>query len=158
VILGGRAQHRGPAHVDVLDRILVAAARARDRRGEGIEVDDQDVDGGDAMRAHDGIVHAGAAEQGAVHGGMQRLHAAVHDLGKASERGHLGHGEAGRGERARRAAGRDQAKAQRGELAGELDDAGLVGNREQRPAGVRARHLFRKPARIRAISCAGCPD
>ena len=63
--------------------------------------------------------------------GMQRLHAAVHHLGKAGELGHVAHLQAGVGERLAGAAGRDQLDAVAGERAGELDQAGLVGHGEQ---------------------------
>ena len=49
VILGRSAQHRRSADVDVLDRFLVAAVRARDGLCEGVEIDDEEVDRGDAM-------------------------------------------------------------------------------------------------------------
>ena len=96
VVLGGGPQHRGTPDVDVLDRVLVAAVRARNGLGERIEVDDEDVDRLDALFAHDGVVGAGAAEQGAVDFRVQGLHAPVHDLREAGQRRHLGHREARR--------------------------------------------------------------
>ena len=62
---------------------------------------------------------------------VQRFHAAVHHFGKAGEVGDAGHREAGVGERARRAAGRDQLEAARREAAAEIDDPGLVRNAQQ---------------------------
>ena len=62
---------------------------------------------------------------------MQRLDAAVHHLGKAGDVGDAGDRKSGVGERARRAAGRDQLEAARGEAAAQIDDAGFVGNAQQ---------------------------
>ena len=89
VILRGGAHHRRPANVDVLDRVLVCASGLRHRRREGIEIDDDEVDGLDAVLAHDFIVNAAAAEQAAMNLRMQRLDASIHDLGKARMLGHL---------------------------------------------------------------------
>ena len=90
VILGRGAHHRRTADVDVLDRVLVRAVRLSRRSRERIEIDDQQVDRLDAVRRHDRVVDAAAAEQAAVHLRMQRLDAAVHDLGKAGVAGDLG--------------------------------------------------------------------
>ena len=66
--------------------------------------------------------------------GMQRLHAAIQHLGKAGEVGHIAHGEPRLAQRFRRAAGRDQLDALAGKAAGEVCDARLVGNGNQRAA------------------------
>ena len=50
VVLGGGADHRRPADVDVLDAVVVAGA-LRDRRLERIEVDHQEIDRPDAVRS-----------------------------------------------------------------------------------------------------------
>jgi hypothetical protein len=133
-VLRGRAHHRRPADVDVLDRVVERAAGARDGRLERIEVDDQDVDRRDAVlaqRRHVGRQLA-AREQAAVDLRVQRLDAAVEHLRKAGVFGDLGHREAGVGEQLGGAAGRQQPDAERRELARQLDDAGLVGYRDQR--------------------------
>ncbi|OWK20373.1 hypothetical protein AJ88_30040 [Mesorhizobium amorphae CCBAU 01583] len=65
---------------------------------------------------------------------MQCLDAAVHDLGKAGQLGDVAHGYAGFGDRLRGAAGGDQFDAGRGERLGEIDEAGLVENGQQRAA------------------------
>src|SRR3712207_7559564 len=46
--------------------------------------------------------------QAGVHGGMQRLYAALHHLRMARDLAHLGDGEPGLAQRARRAAGGEQ--------------------------------------------------
>ena len=132
VVLGGGADHGGAADVDVLDAGLEVGA-LRDRRLERIEVDDQEIDRPDAVCAHRrGVVLVVAdREQAAMHLGMQRLHAAVHHLGKAGELGDVEHGEAGIGQRLAGAAGRDELDAVLGERAGEIDQAGLVGDGDE---------------------------
>ena len=84
-----------------------------------------------SMRGH--VLGAVAArEQAAVDRRVQRLDAAVEHLRKAGVLGDLGDGEAGAGEQLRGAAGREQLDAERCQLARELDDAGLVGDGDQR--------------------------
>ena len=72
-----------------------------------------------------------AGENAAVKRRMQRLHAAVHHLGKAGQVGDARDGQAGLGQRASGAARRDQLEAARGETAAQIDDPGLVGNAQQ---------------------------
>ena len=72
------------------------------------------------------------AEQAAMDLRMEGLDPAVHDLGKAGGLGKVGDGDAGLVEGGAGAAGRDDLDAARPELAGEIDDAGLVENRDQR--------------------------
>jgi hypothetical protein len=138
--------------------VVVAALPARHGPGKRVEIDDQQVNRPDAEFPHHGVVDSGAAEQGAVHLRVQGLDPAIHDLGKAGDTCDLDHGEARVHERARGAAGREQFEPELSQFAGEFDDAGLVGNAEQRPPGVLLRHLLRRTGRIRAISCAGCRD
>ena len=52
VVLGRGAQHGRAADVDVLDRLGIAAIGPRDGGGERIEIDDQQIDGIDAVLAH----------------------------------------------------------------------------------------------------------
>ena len=136
VVLRGGAHHRRAADVDVLDRVLVAAAGLRDRLRERVEVDDQQVDALDAVLGHDAFVDAAPAEQAAVDLRVQRLDAAVHDLGEAGVLRDFLDGEAGLGEQFRGAARGEERDAAAREFAGQLDDAGLVGYREQRAADL----------------------
>ena len=89
VILGGGAQHGGAADVDVFDRLLAGAIRTRHGLLERIEVDHQQVDGGNAVFLHDGVVDAAAAEQSAVNTRMQGLDATVHDFRKVRQLANL---------------------------------------------------------------------
>ena len=94
VVLGRRADHRRAADVDVLDH-LVERRAARDRLAERVEVHDHQIDGDEP-----GLLHLGAvlrrrpAEEAAVHARVQRLDAAVEDLGRAGEVAHLAHRDA----------------------------------------------------------------
>jgi hypothetical protein len=60
---------------------------------------------------------------------MQRLDAAVHDLGEAGVVVDRPHGDPGLGQLARRPTGGDDLDAELDEPARELDDAALVGDR-----------------------------
>ena len=133
VVLGGGADHGGAADVDVLDAILVGRA-LRDSGLEGIEVHDEQIDLRDVVREHGGFMLGVFAdrEQAAVHLGMQRLDTAVHHFRKAGEIGYVDDLEAGIGQRLARAAGRDEFDAALGQRACEVDQAGLVGNGNQR--------------------------
>jgi hypothetical protein len=73
-------------------------------------------------------------EQAAMDGRMQRLDAAVHDLGKAGDVRNVPDGYALRRDRLRRAAGGDQLDASRMERAGQLGEPRLVGDRKQSAA------------------------
>ena len=64
---------------------------------------------------------------------MKRLDATVHDLRKASQVGDRAHRNTVLGQLLGGAAGRDDLDAQLGQAAGELDDPGLVGYRQERP-------------------------
>ena len=71
-------------------------------------------------------------QDAAVHQGVQRLDAAVHHLGKS---GHFGDADDGKSrgfECPRRTAGRHELETARGKTARELDEAGLIGNAQER--------------------------
>ena len=86
-VLGGGADHGGAADVDVLDEMAEGDAGLGGGLLEGVEVDDDHVDGLDAVRGDGGLVFAIAAdvEQAAVDLGVEGLDAAVEHLGKAGE-------------------------------------------------------------------------
>jgi len=135
VVLGGGADHRRPADIDVLHRLGLAGT-ARHRRLERVEVDDQEVDGRDAVRLHRrhmrGIVAQG--QQPAMHAGVQGLHAAVHHLGEAGHVGHVAHLQPLGAQLGRAAAGRDQLHPAGRKGVGQFAHPGLVGNGNQRAA------------------------
>ena len=72
-------------------------------------------------------------EQPGVELRVQRLDAAVHDLREAGEVGDRADRDAGLGQLARGAAGRDDLDPELDEPAREVDDPALVGDRQQRP-------------------------
>ena len=133
VVLGGRADHRRAADVDVLDRIRVGHAGAGDGALERVEVHADEVDELDVVLG--GLRHVlgvvAQREQPGVEPRVQRLDAPVHDLREAREVVDGADVEPGLAQRGRGAAGRDELDAEADEAAGEVDDAGLVGDREQ---------------------------
>src|SRR5690606_1285270 len=133
VILGGGAQHGGTADVDVLDGVGKGAAGLGDGLAERIEVDDQQIDAIDAVLFNGlqvfGAVAAG--QQAAVDLGMQRLDAAVQDLGRAGVLGHFGDVQAGLRQQLGGAAGGQEAHAALGQRLGEFDNTGFVGDRKK---------------------------
>jgi hypothetical protein len=64
---------------------------------------------------------------------MQRLHPASEDLLLAGELGDVGHLDPGLAQRRGGPAGREDLDAEAGEALAEVGDAGLVGDRDQRP-------------------------
>ncbi len=152
VVLGGGADHSGAADVDILDAVLVSRALV-DGRLERIEIDDQQVDRRNAVVLHRlrmiGIV--ADREQSTMHVGMQRLDPAVHHFRKAGQVCDIADLQPGRGDRLGGAAGRDQVDAKACQRAGELDQAGLVGNGKQ-CAGHAARSVGHEngPGEIKA--------
>src|SRR6202007_2109754 len=74
---------------------------------------------------------------------VQRLDAAVEHLGEPGVRRDLGHRDAFLFQQLRSAAGGQELHAERSKCAGELDNAGLVGDAEKRPADLRHYPLIR---------------
>ena len=112
-------------------------AAGGDRVLERIEADVEQVDAADAVLGHRlGVLGRVAhAEQAAVHHRVQRLHPPVHHLRIAGQRRDVGDRQAGRGDRRARAAGGDQLDAEVVQSARDVDEAGLVEDRDQRPFG-----------------------
>jgi hypothetical protein len=132
VVLGGGADHRRPADVDILDAVVERCALG-DRLLERIEVHHQKIDRPDAMLFHGACVLRVVADrqQAAMDLRVQGLDPAVHHLGRAGELRDVDHREAGLRQRLGGAAGRHQLDAALGERAREIDEPGLVGDREQ---------------------------
>ena len=135
VVLGGRADHRWSADVDVLDRVHPGSA-ARHGCLEGIKIDHQKANRPDAMRHHCSLVFGIVqnAKKAAMDCGMQRLDPPVHDLRKAGDAGNLEDRQARLGQRLRRTTCRNQFDAQRYEPIGKGNEPGLVGNGQQSAA------------------------
>jgi hypothetical protein len=136
----------GPADVDVLDRLGIGRRwrAALTVCSKGIEVDHHEVNRRDAVLGHDRIVDCRAwASSAAVDLRMQRLHAAVHDLGEAGVVRNVADGDAVRREEPRRAAGGENLDFAARESLGEFDESGLVGDRQECAADGDV-HLARK--------------
>jgi hypothetical protein len=156
MVLRRRADHRRAADVDVLDRLREIGAPG-DRRLERVEVHHQDIDRLDAVRLHRRYMRGFVAhrEQAAVHPWMQRLDAAVHDLGKPGHFGNLGDRNARLRQHRPGAAGGEDHDAALGERAREVRKAGLVGNGEERPTGYDAGRFGGHSASPDQQTCAG---
>ena len=129
VVLRRGADHGRAADVDVLDAVGKIGA-ARDGGFERVEIDHQQIDRPDVVRAHRLGVRGVVAhrQQAAMDRRMQRLDPAVHHLGKSGEIADVEHVEPGIAQGLARAAGRNQLDAVAGQRAGEVDDAGFVGD------------------------------
>jgi hypothetical protein len=150
VVLGRSADHRGPADVDVLDDVGLADPAPPGRALERVEVDAHEIDVLDVVLGCGAHVPGVAADgqQAGVEPGVQRLHAAVHDLREAGEVLDAADLEARLAQLGRRAAGRDDLHPQGGKAAPEVHDAALVGDGQQRPAHPHGARLGERDAGI----------
>ena len=101
VVLGGGADQRGSADVDVLDD-GVGVGTAGDGRLEGVEGDGDEIDGRDPVRLHLGEVVAvvASAEDAAMDLRHEGFDPSVHDFGEAGVVGDIGDGQPGVAQRA----------------------------------------------------------
>ena len=131
-VLGGRADHRRSADIDVLDQLFEGNSRLGGSFFEGVEVDDYHVDWGDAVLGHSGDMSRvfAAMQDAAVNSGMEGLDAPVKHLGESGEFGNIFDGHAGVAQQFGGASGGDEFHSERGELAGEIYESGFVGNGE----------------------------
>ena len=128
-----RADHRRPADIDVLDRLGPRDPRARDRRLEGIEVNDHEVDGRKAepiQRFHVSGFDRSASSAG-MDAGMERLDPPLHHLREPRHRLHWGDGHARVLQSASGSPCGEDFHSHSGQLAAELDHAGLVGDTDE---------------------------
>jgi len=140
VVFGRRPDHSRPPDVDILDGGGGGGGwGSGDGGAEGVEVDGQDVDRPDS-RLFD-CAHVRRVpphrEQAAVHGGVERLDAAVEHLREPGDRVDRGHRHARGGEGGRGAAGGQNLVAQRDEALGERV-GGVVGGWRARRARARS--------------------
>src|SRR5450631_4253360 len=105
------------------------------RRGllKGVEVDDDHVDGSDAVSGDGGFVFLIAAnvKQAAMNLGVERLDAAIKHLWKAGEFADVLDREAGLAQCLCGSASRDQFDAKTGKHAGKVHQSGLVSDAQQ---------------------------
>ena len=127
-VLRGGAQQRGPADVDHLDRLLLGHAALRGDLGEGVEVDDDEVERLDRERLERGEVVLAVApgEDAAVDPRVQRLHASAEHLRRARHVLDPRHREPEGLEHGGGAAGGDELAAQPGQPHRERLEAALV--------------------------------
>jgi hypothetical protein len=132
VVLGRGTDHRRPTDVDVFDAVVVIRAPG-DGRLEWIKIHHQEIDRLDVVRLHRGGVFLVGADrqQPAMHTGMQSLDAAVHHLGKTGKIGNVGNIQPRILQCLGGATGGNEVDAEPGQLPGEIDKPGLVGNRQQ---------------------------
>ena len=152
VVLGGGTDQGDAADVDLLDALGQAGAAGQGGL-ERVEVHHHEVDGGDQVLLEGGDVVGvvAAGEDAAVDGGVEGLHPAAQHLRGTGDLAHLGDGPAGGTERLGCAAGGDQLDIVGGERSGEVDEAGLVVDGEERAADRAEGHLSRGGARSRAM-------
>ena len=129
-ILRRTAHHGRAADVDVLDGVFQRAAGLGHRGFKRVEIDDEQVDGVDAVGFQRGHVlrQVAARQQAAVHLGVQRFHAAIEHFGECGDFGHLGHGQPFFCQQFGRSTGGNQGHTQFVQGLGQLNDAGFVGD------------------------------
>jgi hypothetical protein len=133
-VLGRGPHHARAADVDVLDHLRLGHARLRHRLLERVEVAHDQVDLRQVVleeRRHVLRLVAAGQEAG-VDRRVERLDAAVEDLGEAGQFADVLDRQPGIGQQLLRAAGGDQLHAVLpGEFGGERDQPGLVGHAQQ---------------------------
>ena len=146
MVLGGRPDHGRPADVDDVLGARAAVGEVGDVDAERVDVDHHEVERLDALGGHVGLVGGvgGIGEDAAVHLGVQRHDPVPEDRVEPRQLGQVGHVQPGVAQRGGGAARRHQVDAELGQLAGELDDAGLVVDRQQGP------HVSAPPSAWRA--------
>ena len=135
VVLGRGPDHRRAADVDLLDERVELDARPRGGGRERVEVDDDELerrDGGGHELAPV-VGEPAVGEDPAVDPRMERLDPPVEHLREAGHRGDVGDRQAGLAQRPGGAAGRDELEAVGHEPRRELDEAGLVADRQEGP-------------------------
>ena len=83
MVLGGGANHGWAADVDVLQGQCIGGVRLGDGGGEGIQIDDDQIDGRYAVLGHCWAVNGATAKDAAVNLRMQGLDPSVHDFREA---------------------------------------------------------------------------
>ncbi len=155
MVLRRAANHGRAADVDVLDRVRQGATGLGHGGSEGIEVDRDQIDRGDAVFAHHRAIQITTAEDAAVDLGVQGLHAAVHHFRKTGVVGDFHGSNAVLAQQLEGAAGGEDLDTELEEFTGEFDDAGLVGHADQRTAHGKAESLVGHHGFHRKVDNAG---
>ncbi len=132
-VLGGGADHRRPADVDILDQLFKRGVGLGRDLLEFIQIHGHQVDGRNGVRGQRlHVLGLGPALHPGGDARMNGLDAAIEHLGKLGDLGDL---EQGRNTRffedAVGAAGGENLEAQGGQALGEIDDAGFIGDAEE---------------------------
>jgi len=132
-IFGGGAEHGGAADVDIFDELFGGEIGFGGGGFEGIEIDDDEIDGRDAVFGGGLLIfgEVAAEEKAAVNFGVQSFYAAAEHFWPAGEFGDVFDGDVLFAEKFGGAAGGKEFDVAGGETAGEIDDAGFVRNAEQ---------------------------
>ncbi len=127
MVLGGGADHRGSADVDLLDG-LVGAGTGGDGLGERVEVGDHQVEGRDPelLELLDVGGQSPVGEDAGMHHRMQGLHPAVQAFGEAGDLLDRGDRQAGVGQPLGGGTGGDQLDTGRDQRPAEVFQSGLV--------------------------------
>ncbi len=133
VVLGGGPDQGRSPDVDLLDRLLVGDGLLRHGRLERVEVDDDELDGGDAAGVEVVAVFrlAEVGEDRPMDHGMEGLDPAAQHLGSVGHVRHRGDRKAGLPQHPGGPARRHQLGPALDQGAGELHEPGLVPYRQQ---------------------------
>ena len=133
VILGGAADHRRTADVDILNRFGQRHVRFRDGGFERIEVYHHEIDRFETALARFGFVFRIAAlvKQAAMHARMQSFHATFENFWKRGETGNLPHRHVFFAQKFSSPASRNNIDALPFKGASKLRDTGLIGDGDE---------------------------
>ena len=134
-ILGGGADHRRSADVDVLDELFQTHSLLGCDSLERIEIDSDQIDQLDSLLLGLLLVFRLVApgEDAAVDLGVKRLHAPIEHFRKAGQLRHVPYAQPFFPEQLGRAAGRNDFNPQRGQTLRKFADPGFVTDADERP-------------------------
>ena len=133
VVLGSAANHGGAADIDLFDGLFERDPLLCDRLFKGVEIHADQINRQDAMLGclRPVLVVVAEEKQSSVNFRDEGLHAAIHHLRKTGVVGDFTDRDSGCGDRLGCAPGREQLDAVLGEAAGEVNETGLVRDREE---------------------------
>ncbi len=136
MVLGGRADHRRAADVDLLDQVVETDPRPSRRDRERIEIDNDQLERRDrrGQELAPVVGRAAVGQDPAVDARVQRLDPAVEHLRAGRHRRDVCDRQAGIAQRTGRAPGRDELEPGAHESGCEWSEAGLVRDRQERAA------------------------
>ena len=144
VILGGGSNHGGAADVDHFDDLFPGGSRASRGGLEGVEVDDQQLDGLDPQipQCRQVLRPVPAGQQRRVNLRVQGLDSSVEHLREARVLGNLRHGKSGLQKSPGGAPGGEEREPALHESPGQIHDTRLVVNAQECQAPIGSCHLF----------------